>query len=338
MVGRERYMQRANQVQNLTFLQAITDALAQEMERDKSIIVMGEDVASWGGVFGRFKGFRDKFGADRILDTPISESGFLGAGVGAAATGLRPVVDLMFVDFFGVTGDQIFNQAAKMKYMFGGKAKIPLVIITLIGGGLSAAAQHSECLYSIFAHIPGIKCVVPSTPYDAKGLLVTSLRQDDPVMFFEHKFLHNTVEGPVPIESYAIPFGKADIKREGRDVTIVGLARTVHQSLEAASILEKEGISAEVVDPRTIVPLDEETILNSVKKTGRLVIADEDYPRCGMAADISSIVAEKGFPYLDAPIKKVTSLNTPVPFSPVLEEAFLPSVGKIAEAARSTLH
>jgi pyruvate dehydrogenase E1 component beta subunit len=331
-------MQRANQVQNLTFLQAITDALAQEMERDKSIIVMGEDVASWGGVFGRFKGFRDKFGADRILDTPISESGFLGAGVGAAATGLRPVVDLMFVDFFGVTGDQIFNQAAKMKYMFGGKAKIPLVIITLIGGGLSAAAQHSECLYSIFAHIPGIKCVVPSTPYDAKGLLVTSLRQDDPVMFFEHKFLHNTVEGPVPIESYAIPFGKADIKREGRDVTIVGLARTVHQSLEAASILEKEGISAEVVDPRTIVPLDEETILNSVKKTGRLVIADEDYPRCGMAADISSIVAEKGFPYLDAPIKKVTSLNTPVPFSPVLEEAFLPSVGKIAEAARSTLH
>ena len=308
------------------------------MERDKSIIVMGEDVASWGGVFGRFKGFREKFGADRILDTPISEAGFLGAGVGAAATGLRPVVDLMFVDFFGVAGDQIINQAAKMKYMFGGKAKIPLVIITLIGGGLSAAAQHSECLYSIFAHIPGIKCVVPSTPHDAKGLLVTSLRQDDPVMFFEHKFLHNTVEGPVPTESYAIPFGKADIKRAGSDVTVVGLARTVHQSLEAASILEKEGISVEVVDPRTIVPLDEETILNSVKKTGRLVIADEDYPRCGMAADISSIVAEKGFQYLDAPIRKVTSLNTPVPFSPVLEEAFLPSVGKIVEAARSTLH
>ncbi|MDA4123501.1 MAG: alpha-ketoacid dehydrogenase subunit beta [Thaumarchaeota archaeon] len=322
---------------NLTFLQAITEGLAQEMERDKSIIVMGEDVRAWGGVFARFKGFRERFGDDRVIDTPISESGFLGAGVGAAATGLRPVVDLMFVDFFGVTGDQIINQAAKMKYMFGGKAKIPLVITTLIGGGVSAAAQHSQCLYSVFAHIPGIKCVVPSTPYDGKGLIVTALRQDDPVMFFEHKFLHSSVEGMVPSESYSIPFGVADIKREGSDVTIVGLARTVHQSLEAAAILEKEGISVEVVDPRTIVPIDEQAILNSVKKTGRLIVVDEDYPRCGMATDISALVAEKGFNYLDAPIRMVTSLNTPVPFSPVLEEAYLPSVERIVQAARATV-
>jgi len=320
-----------------TFLQAITNALELEMQRNDRIVVMGEDVRIWGGVFGRFKGFKDKFGDNRVIDTPISEAGFVGVAVGAAATGLRPVVDLMFVDFFGVTADQIFNQAAKMKYMFGGKAKIPLVIITMIGGGLSAAAQHSQCLYSTFAHIPGIKCVVPSTPYDAKGLLTQALRQDDPVMFFEHKFLHNSVEGSVPAESYTIPFGKADIKREGKDVTIVALARTVHQSLEAAAELEKEGISVEVLDPRTIVPLDEDAIVNSVKKTGRLVIADEDYPRCGFATDVSALVADRGFHYLDAPIKMVTALNSPAPFSPVLEEVFLPSTERIIKAVHSTL-
>ncbi|MDG6926667.1 MAG: alpha-ketoacid dehydrogenase subunit beta [Nitrososphaerota archaeon] len=333
-------MQQVDQQQrNLTFLQAITEALSQEMERDKSIVVMGEDVRIWGGVFGRFKGFREKFGDDRVLDTPISEAGFVGAGVGAAATGLRPVVDLMFVDFFGVAGDQIVNQAAKMKYMFGGKAKIPLVIITMIGGGLSAAAQHSECLYSVFAHIPGIKCVVPSTAYDAKGLLTTALRQDDPVMFFEHKFLHSSTEGrPVPKESYAIQFGKADIKREGTDVTIVGLARTVHQSLEAAQELQTQGISAEVLDLRTIVPMDEQAILDSVKKTGRLVVVDEDYPRCNIATDVAALVASKGFNYLDSPIGIVSSLDTPPPFSPVLEEAFLPSVEKIVQSAKAAVH
>lgn len=330
-------MQTATQQRNLTFLKAITEALSQEMERDKSIIVMGEDVRVWGGVFGRFKGFRERFGDDRVLDTPISETGFVGAGVGAAATGLRPVVDLMFVDFFGVTGDQIINQAAKMKYMFGGKAKIPLTIITMIGGGLSAAAQHSECLYSVFAHIPGIKCVVPSTPYDAKGLLTMALRQDDPVMFFEHKFLHS-VEGPVPTESYTIPFGKADVKREGSDVTVVGLARTVHQSLEAAEELKNQGINAEVLDLRTIVPMDEEAILNSVKKTGRLVVVDEDYPRCSVATDVAALVASKGFHYLDSPIRMVRALDTPPPFSPVLEEAFLPSVGRITEAIKASVN
>ncbi len=317
-----------------TFLQSITDALRQEMERNDRIIIMGEDVRIWGGVFGRFKGFKEKFGENRILDTPISEAGFVGVAVGAAATGLRPVVDLMFVDFFGVAADQIFNQAAKMKYMFGGKAKLPLVIITMIGGGLSAAAQHSQCLYSTFAHIPGIKCVVPSTPYDAKGLLTTALRQDDPVVFFEHKFLHS-IEGTVPVESYEIPFGKADIKREGKDVTLVGLARTVHQSLEAAASLEKEGISAEVLDPRTIVPLDEDAILNSVKRTGRLVIVDEDYPRCSFATDVAALVADRGFHYLDSPIKTVTALNSPSPFSPVLEEAFLPSTERIIKTVHS---
>jgi len=331
-------MQQANQLRNLTFLQAITEGLAQEMERDKNIVIMGEDVRIWGGVFGRFKGFRERFGDDRVIDTPISEAGFVGAGVGAAATGLRPVVDLMFVDFFGVTGDQLFNQAAKMRYMFGGKAKIPLLVITLIGGGVSAAAQHSECLYSIFAHIPGMKCVVPSTPYDAKGLITTALRQDDPVMFFEHKFLHSSVEGPVPTESYTIPFGKADIKREGSDVTIVGLARTVHQSLDAAKELQAQGINAEVVDLRTIVPMDEQTILNSVKKTGRLVVVDEDYPRCSIATDVAALVASKGFRYLDSPIGMVRSLDTPPPFSPVLEEEFLPSVGKIVAAARMAVN
>ena len=318
-----------------TFLQAISNALELEMERDDRIVVMGEDVRIWGGPFGRFKGFREKFGDKRIIDTPISEAGFIGVAVGAAATGLRPVVDLMFVDFFGVTADQIFNQAAKMKYMFGGKAKIPLVILTMIGGGISAAAQHSQCLYSTFAHIPGVKCVVPSTPYDAKGLLATAIRQDDPVMFFEHKFLHS-LEGTVPAESFAIPFGKADIKREGKDVTIVGLARTVHQSLEAAELLSKDGISAEVLDPRTIVPLDEDAILNSVKRTGRLVVADEDYPRCSFATDVAALVADRGFHYLDSPIKTVTALNSPAPFSPVLEETFLPSTERIVKAVHST--
>ncbi len=319
----------------LSFLQAITEALGQEMERNKNIVVMGEDERVWGGSFGRVKGFVEKFGESRILDTPISESAFVGAGIGAAITGLRPVVDLMFVDFFGSTADQIINQAAKIKYMFGGKAKVPLVVLTMIGGGLSAAAQHSQCLYSIFAHVPGLKSVVPSTPYDAKGLLTTSLRQDDPVMFFEHKFLYESVKGPVPSGSYTIPFGKADVKREGKDVTVVGMGRTVHQALEAADLLKNEGIDVEVVDPRTLVPFDEETILNSVKKTGRLVVVDEDYQRCNMATDIAALVAEKGFYYLNAPIKKVTALHAPPPFSPVLEEAFLPSVDRIVAAVRS---
>lgn len=321
-------------VREITFLEALNEALRQEMERDPSIIIMGEDVGVYGGVFGVTKGLLEKFGFDRVIDTPISEAGFIGAAIGAAIAGLRPIVELMFVDFFGVAMDQIYNQAAKIRYMFGGRAKIPLVIRTTIGGGISAAAQHSQVLYSIFAHVPGLKVVVPSTPYDAKGLLISSIRDDNPVMFFEHKLLYG-IKGPVPEEPYTIPLGRADVKREGSDVTIIGLALTIHQALEAAEILSKEGISAEVIDPRTIVPFDKETILKSVKKTGRVVIADEDYDRCGFASWVAAIIADEAFEYLDAPIKRVTTPNVPIPFSPPLEKHILPSAEKIVKAVKT---
>lgn len=320
----------------LTFAEALNEALRQEMERDPTVIVMGEDVGVYGGIFGVTKDLIKKFGPERVIDTPISEAGFIGAGVGAAATGLRPVVELMFVDFFGVAMDQIYNQAAKMRYMFGGKIKVPITIRTTIGAGLSAAAQHSQVLYSIFAHVPGLKVVVPSTPYDAKGLLITAIRDDDPVMFFEHKMLYG-MKGPVPEEPYTIPFGQADVKREGSDVTIVATALMVHKALEAADLLAKEGVSAEVVDPRTIVPLDKEAILKSVRKTGRLVVVDEDYDRCGFAAWIAAIVADEAFEYLDAPIKRVTTPTVPIPFSPVLERYILPDAEKIVKAVKAVV-
>jgi pyruvate dehydrogenase E1 component beta subunit len=323
-------------VREISFLEALNEALRQEMERDPTVIVMGEDVGVYGGVFGVTKGLLEKFGFERVIDTPISEAGFIGAAVGAAATGLRPVVELMFVDFFGVAMDQIYNQAAKMKYMFGGKIKVPITIRTTIGGGLSAAAQHSQVLYSIFAHVPGLKVVVPSTPYDAKGLLISSIRDDNPVMFFEHKLLY-PIKGPVPEEPYAIPLGKADVKREGSDVTVIGLALTVHQALEAADILAKEGISVEVIDPRTIVPFDKEAILKSVRKTGKVVIVDEDYDRCGFASWVAAIIADEAFEYLDAPIKRVTTPNIPIPFSPPLEKHILPSTEKIIRAVETVV-
>jgi pyruvate dehydrogenase E1 component beta subunit len=323
-------------VREISFLEALNEALRQEMERDPTVIVMGEDVGVYGGVFGVTKGLLEKFGFERVIDTPISEAGFIGAAVGAAATGLRPVVELMFVDFFGVTMDQIYNQAAKMRYMFGGKIKVPITIRTTIGGGLSAAAQHSQVLYSIFAHVPGLKVVVPSTPYDAKGLLISSIRDDNPVMFFEHKLLY-PIKGPVPEEPYAIPLGKADVKREGSDVTVIGLALTVHQALEAADILAKEGISVEVIDPRTIVPFDKEAILKSVRKTGKVVIVDEDYDRCGFASWVAAIIADEAFEYLDAPIKRVTTPNIPIPFSPPLEKHILPSTEKIIRAVETVV-
>lgn len=321
-------------IREITFAEALNEALRHEMERDENVIVMGEDVGVYGGVFGVTKGLLEKFGFDRVIDTPISEAGFIGAAIGAAAMGLRPVVELMFVDFFGVAMDQIYNQAGKMRYMFGGKIKLPLTIRTTIGGGLSAAAQHSQVLYSIFAHVPGLKVVVPSTPYDAKGLLISSIRDDNPVMFFEHKLLYAT-KGPVPEEPYTVPLGKADIKREGSDVTLIGLALTVHHALKAADILAKEGINAEVVDPRTIVPFDKETILKSVRKTGRVVIVDEDYDRCGFASWVAAIIADEAFEYLDAPIKRITTPNVPIPFSPLLEKHILPDPDKIVNAIRS---
>ncbi|MCC6003437.1 MAG: alpha-ketoacid dehydrogenase subunit beta [Thermofilum sp.] len=321
-------------VREITFVEALNEALRQEMERDSSIFVIGEDVGVYEGIFGVTKGLFKKFGPDRVIDTPISEAGFIGLCVGAAIAGLRPVVELMFVDFFGVAMDQIYNQAAKLRYMTGGKAKIPLTIRTTIGGGLRAAAQHSQVLYSIFAHVPGLKVIVPSTPYDAKGLLISAIRDDNPKIFFEHKKLYG-IKGPVPEEPYTIPLGKADVKREGKDVTVVAAAYMVHEALKAAEKLEKEGISVEVIDPRTLVPLDKETILASVKKTGRLVIADEDYDRCGFASWVASIVADEAFGSLKAPIKRVTTPNVPIPFSPPLEDEILPNATKIENAVKS---
>lgn len=324
-------------VREITFAQAINEALDYEMSKDEKVIIMGEDVGRYGGIFGATAGLYEKYGPERVRDTPISESGFIGAAIGAAATGLlRPVVELMFIDFLGVTFDQIFNQAAKMRYMFGGKAKIPMVLRTTCGAGFSAAAQHSQSLHALFVHVPGLKVVMPSTPYDAKGLLIASIEDDDPVVFIEHKGLYG-IKGPVPEEAYSIPLGEADIKKEGKDATIVATAAMVHKALEAAKKLEEEGISVEVVDPRTLVPLDVDTIVNSIKKTGRLVVVDEGYPRCSFATDIAAIAASKAFEYLKAPVKLVTPPATPIPFSPALEKEWIPSAEKIEKAVKEIL-
>ena len=329
----------------MTYQEAITEALQIAMREDPTVILLGEDIAggamvdhlvnndAWGGVMGVTKGLVQEFGRNRVLDTPITEAGFIGAAVGAAATGLRPVAELMFVDFFGCCMDQIFDQGAKFRYMFGGKAKCPVTIRTQIGAGLSAAGQHSGCHYSVFTHMPGIKCVIPSTPADAKGLLLSAIRDDDLVMFFENKVLYGT-KGEVPEGDEGIPLGVADIKRAGDDVTIVAISRMVNQALTAADALSAEGIEVEVIDPRTLSPLDDETILSSVAKTHRLVIVDEDNPRCSAATDIAALVADRGFDTLDAPIKLVTAPHTPVPFSPPLEQVYVPSPERIADAVR----
>jgi acetoin:2,6-dichlorophenolindophenol oxidoreductase subunit beta len=329
----------------MTYQQAIQEALQIAMREDPTVVLLGEDIAggamvdhlvnddAWGGPMGVTKGLVQEFGRNRVLDTPITEAGFIGAAVGAAATGLRPVAELMFVDFFGCCMDQIFDQGAKLRYMFGGKAKCPVTIRTQIGAGVSAAGQHSGCHYSVFTHMPGIKCIVPSTPADAKGLLLSAIRDDDLVMFFENKVLYGT-KGEVPEGDEGIPLGVADVKREGDDITIVAISRMVNQALAAADVLSAEGIEAEVIDPRTLSPLDDETILSSVAKTHRLLIVDEDNPRCSAATDIAAMVADKGFDTLDAPIKRVTAPHTPVPFSPPLEQFYVPSPDRIAEAAR----
>jgi pyruvate/2-oxoglutarate/acetoin dehydrogenase E1 component len=328
----------------ISYQAAVAEAIAQEMERDPTVVIMGEDIAggmgapgeddAWGGVLGVTKGLYAKF-PGRVIDTPISESAYVGAAAGAAAAGLRPIAELMFVDFLGVCLDQIFNQAAKFRYMFGGKAETPMVVRTMYGAGIRAASQHSQALYPIFTHIPGLKVVLPSNPYDAKGLLIQAIRDDDPVIFLEHKVLY-TLEGDVPAESYTIPFGEASIVREGGDVTVVALGRMVQFALEAAEELEAEGIECEIVDPRTTSPLDEDTILESVENTGRLVVVDESSPRCGMAADIVALVASTAFSELKAPPRMVTPPHTPVPFSPVLEDAYVPTPERIAAAIRET--
>jgi pyruvate dehydrogenase E1 component beta subunit len=329
-----------------SFRQAINEALAQEMRRDPRVIVMGEDVAgglgapgeddAWGGPLGVTKGLMPEFGRDRVLDTPITESGFIGAAIGAAATGLRPVAELMFVDFMGVCFDQIFNQAAKFRYMFGGKAVTPVVIRTMFGAGFRAASQHSQCLYPIFTHVPGLKVVIPSSAYEAKGLLIQAIRDDDPVMFFEHKMMYDDLD-EVPDEPYTIPFGEANLTREGDDVTIVAFGRMVKFANEAADTLKKNGVSCTVIDPRTTSPLDTDTILESVEETGRLVVVDEASPRCNMATDVSAFVAENAFKSLKAPIKMVTPPHVPVPFSPALEDAYIPGPSRIAEAVRAVM-
>ena len=326
----------------ISFRQALNEALDQEMARDERVVVMGEDVIggtgadgeidAWGGDQGVTKGLYGKYGG-RIMDTPISEAAFIGAGVGAAVCGMRAVPELMFNDFFGVCFDQIYNQAAKFRYMFGGKAVTPVVVRTSMGAGYRAAAHHSQSLHSVFTHIPGLKCVIPSTPYDAKGLLIQSIRDDDPVIFFEHKMLYD-MQGEVPEEPYAIPFGEANIVREGDDVTIVTLGRMLHLANEAAETLAAEGTECEIIDLRTTSPLDEETVIESVENTGRLVVVDEATPRCGIAADIAALALERCFDALKAPVRMVTAPHTPVPFSGVLEDLWVPDAGRIASVLR----
>ena len=324
-----------------SFRQALNEAMRQEMERDPMVIALGEDIAggmgakgeqdAWGDVLGASKGLMPEFGRDRIFDTPISESAFVGAAAGAAVTGMRPIAQVMFIDFFGVCGDQIINQMAKFRYMFGGKATTPVVIRALFGAGLRAASQHSQCLYPIFTHIPGLKVVVPSSPYEAKGLMIQSIRDDDPVIFFEHKAMYDDTE-EVPDEPYAIPLGEAKIVREGGDATVVAIGRMVQLAGKAAAALEAEGIRCTIIDPRTTSPLDTGSILASVEKTGRLVVVDEASPRCGMAADIAALAADKAFRALKAPIRTVTPPHTPVPFAAELEDLYIPTPAAIQAA------
>ena len=330
----------------LTMAEAISEAFAQEMERDPNVFIMGEDVGVYGGIFGATKGLIEKFGPERVMDTPISETGFIGAAIGAAAAGMRPVAELMFVDFFGVCMDQIYNHLAKNTYMSGGNVRLPVVITTAIGGGYNDAAQHSQCLYGVFAHVPGLKVVVPSNAYDAKGLLIEAIRDDNPVLYMFHKgimglpwmayFEGSTTE--VPEEPYTIPFGQARVVREGKDLTIVTLSQMVHKAVLAAEILAKEGIEAEILDLRTLVPLDREAVLTSVAKTGRLLVADEDYLGFGLTGEIAAIVGE----YLDrialrAPIKRLGVPNVPIPYSRPLEQFAIPQVEHIVAAAKETM-
>jgi len=326
----------------LTMAQAIAEGIAQEMERDPKVFVMGEDIGKYGGIFGATGGLLDKFGKDRIMDTPISETAFIGAATGAAAAGMRPIVELMFVDFFGVCMDQIYNHLAKNIYMAGGNIKLPVVLTTAIGGGYNDAAQHSQCLYATFAHMPGIKVVVPSNAYDAKGLMIQAIRDDNPVMFMYHKGIMGLpwmayFEGSsndVPQEPYTIPFGQAKVVREGRDVTIVTLSQMVHKALLAADELGRQGVNAEVIDLRTLVPLDRNAVLKSVAKTGRLLIADEDYMGFGMTGEISAIVAENlDSLNLKAPVRRLAVPNVPIPYSRPLEQFVIPQVKGIVEAA-----
>ena len=317
----------------LTLGEAVREALAEEMRRDPRVFICGEDIAEAGTVFKVLTGLVDEFGKERVLDTPISEAGFTGIAVGAAMTGMRPVVDIMFGDFVTLTMDQIVNQAAKVHYMSGGKWKVPMVMRATLGATRRSAAQHSQSLHAWFCHVPGLKVVLPSTPYDAKGLLKTAIRDDNPVVFFEDKMMYR-LKGPVPVEEYTIPFGVADIKRAGSDITIVATSSMVQVALGAAKLLEEFDISAEVIDPRTVWPLDEKTLIGSAKKTSRAIVVDEGYERYGVTAEIASVIAEGAFYDLEAPVKRIGAMHVPIPFSPPLEDATVPTEKSVFEAAK----
>jgi pyruvate dehydrogenase E1 component beta subunit len=317
----------------LTFAQAIREALAEELRRDSTVCIIGEDVAEAGTPFKVLSGLVEEFGKERIIDTPISEAGFTGVGVGAAMTGMRPVIDIMFGDFLTLTMDQMVNQAAKVHYMSGGKWKVPMVLRTTLGASRRSAAQHSQSLHAWFSHVPGLKVVLPSTPYDAKGLLKSAIRDENPVVFFEDKMMYK-LKGPVPAEDYTIPFGLADVKREGEDITLVATSSMVQVALGAAVMLETIGISAEVIDPRTMWPLDEKALIASAKKTSRALVIDEGYERYGVTAEIASVIAEGAFFDLEAPVKRMGAMHVPIPFSPPLEDVTVPTEQMVFEAAK----
>jgi len=318
----------------LTFGEAIREGLAEELRRDPRVFMIGEDIAEAGTTFKVLNGLVEEFGPDRIIDSPISEPGITGLGVGAAMTGMRPVVDLMFGDFLTLAMDQLVNQAAKIHYMSGGKLHVPMVLRTTMGAGRRSAAQHSQSLHAWLSHIPGLKVVVPSTPYDAKGLIKSAIRDDNPVAVFEDKMMYKLIKGPVPEEEYVIPLGVADVKREGTDITLVATSSMVYAALEAAKLLEESGISAEVVDPRTLVPLDKDTLIESAKKTSRVIVIDEGYEQYGVTAELASVIADGAFYYLDAPVKRIGAMNVPIPFSPALEDLTIPNAEKIAATAK----
>jgi acetoin:2,6-dichlorophenolindophenol oxidoreductase subunit beta len=326
--------QTATAVRELTFGDAIKEAIAEEMRRDPRVVLMGEDVAEAGTTFKVLTGLVDEFGKDRIIDTPISEAGFTGLGVGAAMAGMRPIVDIMFGDFLTIIMDQVVNQAAKIHYMSGGRWKVPMVIRTTMGATRRSAAQHSQSLHAWPSHIPGLKVVVPSTPYDAKGLFKAAVRDDNPVVIFEHKISYRKVKGPVPDDDYIIPLGVADVKREGTDITLVALSSMVQVALGAAQMLEAVGISAEVVDPRTTWPLDEKTLIESAKKTSRCIVIDEGYGRYGVTGELAAVIQEGAFYYLDAPVRRMGAMHVPIPFSPSLEDSTVPTESQVFEVAR----
>ncbi len=322
----------------ITISEAINEAIREEMRRDETVVLLGEDVAAPGGVLKVTQGILDEFGPSRVIDTPISEAGFTGLAVGGAVTGIRPIIEIMFGDFMTLSMDQLVNQAAKIHYMSGGKFTVPLVVRTTMGAGRRAAAQHSQSLQAWVSHIPGLKVALPSTPYDAKGLLKTAIRDNNPVVFFEDKMMYQH-KGAVPDagEEYAIPFGVADTKREGQDLTIVATSSMVHVALEAAGKLAGEGIEAEVIDPRTLTPLDEEALVASVKKTSRCIVLDEGYRRFGATAELGSVIAEKAFYHLDAPVRRIAAMDVPVPFAPTLEDQTIPNVEGVVGVAREIL-